>query len=138
MQPASKNLLFAFALVPVIAYPLYAGVFFLSDAWLGDRIILRQLHDTRRQLWNTFWADYAHALPVFYLIGALLFLLPLLIISRHRPRVPWWLPIPLGLLAGAGFGLYFSATVGWVTFLHTLTGTVLGALFSGIVRRQAT
>lgn len=135
MKRTNKNLLLAYVVVPALAYPVYAGVFFLSDTWFGDRIILRQLHDSRRHLWDTFWGDYAHALPVFYFISALLFLFPLLLGRRYTHGS--WLPPLLGLLAGGGFGLYFSGMVlGWIALLHAFVGTVLGGLFSGIARKQ--
>jgi len=135
MKRTNKNLLLAYVAVSILAYPVYAGVFFLSDIWSGDRNMLRQLHETQRHLWDTFWADYAHALPVFIIISALLFLLPRLLASHH-PRAQW-LPLPLGLLAGGGFGVYFSSmALDWVALLHAFVGTVLGGLFSGIARGQ--
>jgi len=135
MKRTNKNLLLAYVAVSILAYPVYAGVFFLSDIWSGDRNMLRQLHETQRHLWDTFWADYAHALPVFIIISALLFLLPRLLASHH-PRAQW-LPLPLGLLAGGGFGVYFSSmALDWVALLHAFVGAVLGGLFSGIARGQ--
>ena len=106
MKHASKRILLAFVLVPGIAYPLYAGVFFLSDSLLGDRIILRQLHEARRPLWNTFWADYAHAIPIFYLLGVLLFLLPTIAARRYGMQM-LWLPALLGLLVGSRIRFLF-------------------------------
>jgi hypothetical protein len=136
MKHITKITMFAFVLVPGIAYPLYAGVFFLSDSLLGDRIILRQLHETRRLLWNTFWADYAHALPVFYGGGVLIFVLPMLITRRYGIQLSW-LPALLGFLVGGGVGVYLSSMMlGWLAILHAIVGALLGALFSGIAHRQ--
>lgn len=136
MKPTTKNTTIAFILVPAIAYPFYAGVFFLTDSLLGDRIILRQLHEARRHLWDTFWADYAHALPVFYLIAAVIFLLPSLFIRRTNIRV-FWLPILLGLIAGGVIGVYLSGTVlSWIALAQALIGAVLGILFSAFAHKQ--
>lgn len=136
MKPSRKNTILAFILVPAIAYPLYAGIFFLSDSLLGDRIILRQIHETRRLLWNTFWADYAHALPIFYGIVLLLFVLPTLVLRRYGFQL-FLLPVVLGLFVGGGIGVYLSGlTVGWLALLHAFVGSLLGILFSSIVHSQ--
>ncbi|MEJ2391482.1 MAG: hypothetical protein P8019_08820, partial [Gammaproteobacteria bacterium] len=121
MKPTNKKTLLAFVLVPGLAYPLYAGVVFIFDSLLGDRTILRQLHEARRHLWDTFWADYAHALPVFYLIGVLVFLIPALFIQRTGRG--YWLPVLLGLLVGGGLGAYVSGAIfGWTMLSHALVG----------------
>jgi len=136
MKQMKKNLILAFILVPAAAYPFYAGIFFLSDIFLGDRILLRQLHETRRFLWNTFWGDYAHSLPVFYGLALVLFVLPTVISQRYILQL-FWLPIFLGLLFGGGIGVYLSdMTWGWLTLLHAIIGAVLGLLFSSIAHRQ--
>ena len=136
MKYSRKKILLAFMLVPAIAYPLYAGTLFLSDSLLGDRIILRQLHEARRLLWNTFWADYAHALLVFYGFAVLIFLLPTLMARRVGISI-FWLPVFLGLMFGGGVGIYLSGmTIGWIAFLHAVVGCLLGILFSSIALIQ--
>jgi len=136
MKHTTKRILLAFVLVSGIAYPLYAGVVFLSDSLFGDRIILRQLHEARHQLWDTFWADYAHALPIFCLLGVLLFVLPTIVARRYGMHM-LWLPPLLGLLGGSGLGFYFSGAIpGWMMMLHGLVGALLGTLFASLAHMQ--
>lgn len=130
MQHVSHRTLLAYALVPGIAYPLYACVFFLSDSLFGERLFLYQLHTARHQLWTSFWSDYAHALPVFYGLGLLLFVLPTLLVRRYD--LHWvWLSALLGLLCGGVIGAYLAQAVfTWITLLHALVGALLGGAFA--------
>lgn len=136
MKRASKRTILALLLVPSIAYPLYAGIFFLSDSLFGERIMLRQLFESRRQLWNTFWVDYMHALPVFFAITLLIFILPMLIARRYGVQFFWFL-VCLGLLAGSGIGVYLANDMfSLIALTHAIVGTLLGAMFAAIAHTQ--
>ena len=132
-----KTAVLGMILTPALGYPLFAGVLFLHDTLVGDRLLLYQLRYEQRYLWETFWADYLQALPVFYGLSLLL-LAVFLVLRRTLPlRSATWLLL-LGALLGWGVGAYLTGA-GWSGAVVAVTIAGIGfsallALFVGLLQ----
>lgn len=128
-------------LAPLASYPLFAGSLFLCDLLFGDRELVYFLRYDRRRLWDTFWADYLHALPTFYLGAAGLVLLYLAVRRVSPLKSPLWL-VGLALVAGAGFGgflrgRWLDPAALWVGLPMALAAVPIAFFVSAILSRRS-
>jgi hypothetical protein len=124
-----KRTLLAFVIVAGLAYPLYTGMLFFIDTFSGDRIILRQLHRSRRALFDVFIAGYLHAIPVFYLGGLLTLFVPSILLWHFGIQRRFPILVINGLLGGGIGGYLAGGLLHWTAFQHALFGLLISGIF---------
>ncbi len=132
-----KRLISALVLVPPAVFICYEGLSFVQDSLFGDELILALKAQSRRRLWDLFWADWAHALPALYL-ACLLLMVPAYFASgalgRRRPIVTGLIGALCGAVAGSW--LHGSFTLGAVS-VPLLTGLISFSAFAVIASSGA-
>ena len=128
-------------LAPVLGYPLLAASLFLCDVLFGGGELVYFLHYDQRRLWDTFWADYLHAFPAFY-VGAVVLVATYLLLRWATPlKSPVWL-VALGTLAGVasgGFleGRWIGPATFWVGLPVMLASALLASLLDMVFNRRS-
>ena len=121
------------AVTPAFGYPALASALFAWDTIRGERLFAYYVTFDRRALWDHFWTDYAHSLPVFYAGVAVAFLI--------------WLGLRrVAGLASLAWLVAVTAVVGWASgfviagtpldsaaVALALVGAVVGAALAGFV-----
>lgn len=95
-------------LSPLLAFPWMTACLLVGDRLFGESLVTFYVRHEQRLLWDTFWADFATALPVMYLVvGAPI--VGVLAFSKLRGRGVRPLPV-LALYAAIGWSAAWYAT----------------------------